>query len=122
MKFEEIELNDELETVEKLVGSSVNFPAVTVSARTNQMYFNVFACGLLPKYIKWATTTDYIIALPAKEKDRHAFATRKEPNGGGLQCYFPIVLRKEKKLKGGTYKLYKYRDGVAFKRYEPVDL
>lgn len=120
MKFEEIELNEDLELVEKLVGRSVGYPAVTVSNKSNQMYFNKHAWALLPKHVKWLTTTDYVIALPADEKDRNAFSVRREPECLGAQTFFPVALRKEKKIKDGTYKLYKYKDGVAFKRYEPI--
>ena len=43
-------------------------------------------------------------------------------NANAISACFPAYLAKIKKVKSGIYKVYKYKDGIAFKRYEPFDL
>lgn len=122
MKIEEIELDEELELIEKTFGRKVDFPAVTLTQKSAQMYFNVYARDLVPDHINWSTTTNYVVGLPTNATDKDAFHARKSWKGNGVVCFCPVALLKEKKVKEGTYKVYKYKNGFAFKRYEPLFL
>ena len=114
-RIEELTVGEELEVVEKLFSrTNATCPLVNVGEKT--FYFNQLATDVVPEYIKWFTTNDYIIGLPTTEKDKNGYKTWKA-NSATLAC-FPIKLRSAKKLKQGLYKVYKYKEGFAFKRYE----
>jgi len=45
----------------------------------------------------------------------------KSSRGAARQGYtFPKSLIDDRKVKPGCYKIYKYKDGFAFKPYEPI--
>lgn len=118
--IEELLIDDgeELELVEKLRQEPFKMPVIYVSEKT--MTFNQRSLGLVPPRVKWFTTHEYVIGLPASEDDKNGYNIRMA-NG----IYFattPSVLRNMKKLKNGWYQLYKYKNGFAFKRYDPLEL
>lgn len=124
-EFEEIDIDlEELETIEKLLNStSYNFPVAHLGETT--IYFNVKAERIIPDYIKWAVSTEYVIGLPTDKDDPTGYCTNKraclKKETSGVTTSFPVRLRKEKKIKSGTYKVYKYKNGFAFKRYEQIE-
>ena len=113
--FEEILISDEeLEEIEKRFSVYSDTPMVNVGS---QLYFNMAAASVIPKTVRWYTTSSLVIGLPTDEADIRGFKTRLV--GVGIQASVPSGLR-EKKVHRGLYKVYKYKDGFAFKRYEPV--
>ena len=121
MDFEELDIDlGELETIEKFNFSSYTYPVAHVG--DHFIYFNRFASSLVPTYIRWSVSTEYVIAAPTDKDDPNAFKTRKPFDCNNcIQATFPSRLRREKKLQTGYYKLFKYKDGFALKRYEPID-
>lgn len=115
---------DELEVIEKLNNSTM-FPFPVVHASKEMLIFNSLSEKYLPSsaWIKWFASTDYIIGIPAKQSDRNAFKIAY-PNKKRrcLTARFPDAMSKDRGLKEGYYKLYKYKDGIAFKRYEPLQV
>lgn len=113
---------EELEAIEKInVAEKFKFPVIYFGKAAS---FNGSAVdsGIVPNYINWFVSTDYVIGLPADSKDKKAFKTHKSTTGSkSIVGAFPARLRDEKKLKPGYYKLLKYKNGFAFKRYEPID-
>ena len=118
MEFEDLEiLEDELEVVEKNF-LKLNFPAVHVGKHV--MYFNVIAKKVVPEWIEWHTTPDYIVGLPTDAKNKNSYHSRLSNRCNGLLTTFPSKLKTEKALQCGVYKIYRYKDGFAFKRYEKI--
>lgn len=118
--MEEIIITENLEEIQKFgFANRFDYPVITIGEKT--IYFNRFAEHLLKDAVRWATAGEYVIGLPCDRKASNAFAARKPATGApGKIAVFPSALRDEKKIQPGTYKLYKYKDGFAFKRYEPI--
>lgn len=97
------------------------FPAVTVHGTS--IYFNRFCTSLLGKAIRWYLTGDYVIGLPPQKGDTtvDVFAIRFQGPGKGARTTFPIAMRSGKRVREGAYKVYKYKNGLAFKRHEPLE-
>ena len=116
VEFEELNFEEEdLEEVEKKFRYYINYPLVNVG---QHLYFNKASAEIIPEFIKWFTTSTLVIGLPTDEHDKNGFRTRKVR--GAVVANLPTVIGKGKKLKRGLYKIYKYKDGFAFKRYEQV--
>jgi len=113
----------ELEEIEKTFGRKFSYPAVHFG---RSVVFNGEAekAGLIGgEAIRWFVATDYIIGLPAKRDSENAFSLRLTGRKGKSKgTSFPIALLREKKLTPGYYKLLKYKNGFAFKRYEPLEV
>ena len=123
--IEEVLIDEEIEEVEKRSASysKYDFPVVTLfhTASNYSIYFNTRAARYVPGRIKWGVTSEYVIGLPAKETDKNSYPVRTcKESFAGKQSYFPSSLRNEKKIRSGQYRLYKYKDGIAFKRYEQL--
>ena len=122
--MEELNINlCELEEITKMFrNSKYDFP--TISVGTSTIYFNTYCSPLLEGKgaVKWFASTAYIIGIPVKNLENNAFTIVKQThkNCGGYLAHFPAKLKQEKKIQPGYYKLYKYKDGFAFKRYEPL--
>ena len=119
-EFEEISLADDEELEEILRvnhGYWELFPCITVCDHT--FYFNRISNAIIPKRLKWFATSELIIGLPASEVDVNSFTVRNYTHSSGKVTTFPSFMQ-QKKIKHGVYKLYKYKDGFAFKRYEPL--
>lgn len=118
--FEELVIDEgqEFEEIEKYV----NVLDTPMAVFNYGVYFNKAAQRLIPKYVKWLTNAEYVIGLPAKKDDSNAYGTYRRSDSHGVTTAFPVVLRRDKRLKLGYYKLYKYKDGFAIKRFEPIKL
>ena len=120
---EELEIIDldglEFEEIEKAV-SEYPFPTITLSSPN--LFFNRAAGKYLKdvQFVKFRTSTEYVVIVPTEEKTKTAFKLGTYTNGAKAIAY-PANL-KGCKIKRGVYKLYKYKDGFAFKRYEPLKL
>lgn len=116
----DIELEDS-EFEEVLKGASyLRFPAITLS-KYNKLYLNTSAMRYFQHdYAKFYTTSEYIIILPSKKGFENSFRLTPLSRGCGAALTIPKDME-EKKLKMGTYKLYKYKNGLCFKRYERIN-
>ena len=123
LHFEELSIDfgpEELELIKKLshVGK-FQFPVVLVGETA--IGFNRFASALVPDTVKWFCSGEYIIGLPGNGNDPDCFRAHFINSKNGCRSTsFPAAMR-EKKVKKGYYKVYKFRDGFAFKRYEPLE-
>lgn len=128
--MEEIDLGSaELEEVQKAI--SLAFPAVTVTRGDRPyFYFNVAAKPLFENFdkVKFFTTPEYIVFADGKGDWKNTFSiAEKQRRSSDKSIYYsyykaivPAAL-KEKKIQPGCYKLYKCKQGFAFKRYEPLE-
>lgn len=123
MQIEEITLDEEFELINKGGFISYDFPAVSVTDKI--IYFNTKAGRYVPDLILWSTSTNYVIGMPTDKDNRNAYLVKrkKSKKSEGPYCVatFPTALKQEKKLHNGVYKLFKYKDGIAFKRYEQIE-
>lgn len=115
----------ELELIEKgNIAEKFDFPVIYFGK--DACYFNKSAKRQLsiPRSINWFVSSEYVLALPAPENSKNAYriSTLNSKGHGGTLGTFPHRLANEKKLKQGYYKLLKYKDGFAFKRYEQIVL
>lgn len=119
-ELEELQLDEELETVERSI-SRYAFPVVSVHG--HQMFFNMHFSKLVAgiEYIRISTSPNYVVFQPAKSLSPSSFKLGKPTNYNGRACVIPAAL-KEKKIAHGVYKIYKFNDGWAFKRYEPLEV
>ena len=131
--MEEIDLGSaELEEVQKAYFCKFNFPAVSVtSGDSPYFYFNAAAKPLFEKFdrVKFFTTPEYIVFADGKGDWKNAFSIKEchpKLRDKSFSCAYyykatiPAAL-KEKKIQPGCYKLYKCKQGFAFKRYEPLE-
>lgn len=115
---------DDLEVIERL-NNQTAFPFPVVHASKSMLIFNALAEKYLPAsaWIKWFASTEYIVGMPAKPSERNAF--KISPPNKKKRCVcarFPDAMAKDRGLKEGYYKLFKYKDGIAFKRYESLEV
>lgn len=111
---------DELEAIEKYE-RAFGFPSVYMG--TDHAYFNTYASRHLRgvEAVCWFTTSEFVVFFPTTKDDPRGYSLRPN-NGSSLATRFPSALRGSKKLKSGAYKLLKYKNGFAFKRYEPLPI
>jgi hypothetical protein len=70
--------------------------------------------------VNWYLNQNYVIAMPSDAINAYR-ACVKSSRGAARQGYtFPKSLIDDRKVKTGCYKIYKYKDGFAFKPYEPI--
>lgn len=120
--FEEL-LGDvgELEEVEKMFRcAKFAFPVVYFGS--SYCCFNMHCMPLIGEYVRWFVSPEYVIGLPGSATDDNAFkvSSKRYPHSRVFSTTFPSALRNEKRISKGYYKLYKYKTGFAFKRYEQV--
>lgn len=125
MKMDNIEeLDIDLEDLEEIAKATQGFlfPVATVGEKT--IYFNIHSAPLLGDAIRWLSTPEYIIGLPAARGTKNAFNVNSTKHtSSGTRTFlarFPDVMKYEKKIQPGYYKLYRYKNGFAFKRYERI--
>lgn len=118
--MEEIIITENIEEIQKFgFDNRFDYPVITIGEKT--IYFNKLSECLVKDAVRWATAGEYVIGLPCDKSANNAFTIRKAPhNAAGKIAVFPSALRDGKKIQPGTYKLYKFKDGFAFKRYEPI--
>ena len=98
-----------------------DFPTVAVGP--GQMHMNK-AFGELLKDVNFltiCTSPKYIVFKPAKYSSSSSYALGKPKGYDGRVMIIPTALR-EKKPARGTFKVYKFGDGWAIKRYEPMEV
>ena len=126
MSMDEIRLTDkqiyDMEVVAKNLWSRYNYPVAFFGKR--QITFNTRCAHALKdiRAVQWFATGDYIIGLPAREDDPNAFYVRKNKMSNCYATALPASFISSKRIQQGCYyKVFKYRDGIAFKRFEPID-
>ena len=76
-EFEELLLeNEKLEPIERRKNHSIKIPMISVYNLT--FGFNEAAAKIVPDYIKWYKTREYIIGLPTTEFDKDNYPVRKK--------------------------------------------
>lgn len=116
-----IEIEEDFDSIEKAFGVNVlPYPACTLGE--SRIYFNRAAMDYMPstEEISYFISPNWVVikAGCGKQKNRWKLYDRKDK-----KCFlaqFPVALRREKGVKPGCYKLYKYKNGLAFNRYEPI--
>ena len=115
--MEEVYFSDDLELIDNRK-ANYKYPVVTLG--NIHIYFNSFCWEYInTKKMRVYNTTNYVVFLPATDDDMNAFVVGKNKNSNGAQMTVPFNLRKKLPNKG-YFKLYKYKDGVCIKKYEPI--
>ena len=112
-----------MEEVEKNFLAKLNFPCAYFGKK--QVSFNTL-CSPVIKHmeaIRWYATGEYIIGLPASRSDKNSFYVRRNTRSkNNYATTFPASLRITKRIGEGYYKVYKYKDGIAIKRFEAIEI
>lgn len=120
-ELEELKLDEELEDIERArIAMRYPFPVVTIS--TQNIMFNLACNSFLSDvaFIRISTSPNYVVLQPADKASATNFKLgRQSKTYSNRSMTIPAALR-EKKIQRGNYKLYKAKDGWAFKRYEPL--
>ena len=105
---------EELELIERSVAGRYNEPAVTVG--NNALYWNWAASQLLGGgLISYGLTSEYVVVLPKTKPSKTTFIARADSRGF-VHSRYPTEMRN--RVNDGTHKVFRYKDGVAFHRYE----
>ena len=99
-----------------------HYPVVSIKKNgSNYMaYLNKAAAEYLDDIGKasWYMDENYVVLLPTKAVGGYNPIYIR----GRLHGYsFPITLVRDKKVKEGHYKIYRYKSGFGFKRYERLE-
>ena len=115
-ELQQIEIGEGIDLVEKWQ-NRLRFPAITFCSTT--IYFNKLFTELLAgfEYVKYYTTTEFLIIEPCKNRDG-AFSINNLKQGS--TTVIPTHLA-SKKIRPGSYKVYRCKMGYAIKRYEPIE-
>lgn len=114
--MEELELDIELEEVVKRAHSP--FPVVYFSGNMRSCIFNNAFAVMISSwdYIRFYNSSEHIVM-------------RKGNSGNGFKlnplkrrCSMPASLCALKTVKSGYYRIYKYKDGFAVKKFEPIEV
>lgn len=92
------------------------FPAINVDERF--FTFNEASWPLVKEYkaVRYYLSKNLVAMMPCRKGSVNSFVFKIK---SGMTI--PTALQ-EYKIRPGWYKLYRYKDGVAFKRYEPIEL
>lgn len=117
--LEELSGLEGLELVDKQIqAEKFKFPVTYVGK--NFIYYNHRALPYVAdwKRVRYYVNTDYIVILPAKSGTADSFSVYH--NGSGISTVKPgnLVARQPQQ---GYYKLMRYKDGLAWKRHEPIN-
>ena len=123
-ELEELNLDGlDLEEIKRFMGG-YPFPAIT--AARDYFYCNKPFSNLLTakgyNYIKFYITPDYVILSPSSEVVENGYKishSHGNVDWDVLTVKLPASM-KEKKIRTGVFKIYKCKQGYAFKRYEPL--
>lgn len=118
--LEELSGLEGLELVDRQIqAEKFRFPVVYVGKAF--IYYNHRTLPYVEdwKRARYFINSDYIVILPAKSGTADSFSVYH--NGSGISTIKPgnLVARQP---QTGYYKLMKYKDGLAFKRLEPINL
>lgn len=114
--IQELSIDEEFEEVIKSA-NRFNFPTITFG---DTVYFNNAAVPIIPDHIKWSISPNYLIISPTKKTDINSYPVRTNGRCGKVACT-PAIIKNGKKIKPGTYRLYKCKNGFAIKRYESLE-
>lgn len=121
--MEELNLNLEFEDLDEVVkqhGGTTPFPALCISSEV--MCYSIRCNELIEHWdgVAYYLTTDYLILRNGNGSDK-AFSLTPHTRYATVQytTTFPAAL-KHKGFANGVYKLYKFKDGYAIKKAEPL--
>lgn len=119
-EIEEIALDEStIEDILPMLNTRYKFPSVTITDYS--IYWNKYCIPYIKSdRVKFKISPEYLIILPATAQDTKAFSIRPS-NYTGLITTIPRELINRKALKKGSYKAYKYKDGLAIRCYELLE-
>lgn len=106
----------DFEIVEKLFRARKS-PSICVGKTS--CYVNITGAPFIPKFFKWYVNEEWCCLKKCDEEEKNAYKARTITAGKS----FYTLIRLPSALEGavtfrGLHKLYKTKDGVAFKKYE----
>lgn len=118
--IETVNLEDEVFTslndVIKRNNGSKPYPIPCVHIGKTVLSFSKKGREYAPRSFKWLVNEKWLVMQECKETEPSAWFTSKSGDGQ-IQCRVPSSLKDDKRIIG-LHKIYKTKDGIAFKRYE----
>ena len=122
LDLEEIIIDDDsaFEDIEFRL-SKYPFPALYFGE--SNIYFNRKTTDIFrPERVKFRLSPEYLIILPAENGEENTFSVWDSTSRTDtIVSTLPANLKHRRALKRGTYKCYRYKNGLAIKRYEPLE-
>ena len=113
----------EMEEVELKFLARIDFPFAYFGKQ--QISFNTLCSPVIEhmEAIRWYATGEYIIGLPASRSDKNSFYVRQNTRSkNNYSTTVPASLRITKRIGEGYFRVYKYKDGIAIKRFEAIEI
>ena len=113
----------EMEEVEKKFLARIDFPCAYFGKQ--QISFNTLCSPVIEhmEAIRRYATGEYIIGLPASRSDKNSFYVRQNTRSkNNYSTTVPASLRITKRIGEGYFRVYKYKDGIAIKRFEAIEI
>ena len=118
--IETVNLEDEVFTsitdIRKHNNGRMPYPIPCVHIGKTVLSFPKKGREYAPRSFKWLVNDEWLVMQECKETSPRAWFTSKSSDGQ-IQCRVPAALKDDKKIIG-LHKIYKTKDGIAFKRYE----
>lgn len=104
------------------LGDARAYPTVSITQK--HVTFNRSAAKILgsPDKVKWLTSTNYILVVPADKNDSDGYCYRapgRGAGGGSHETTLPQFFVNQAKLKNGLYRCFEFKNGLVFDRYSP---
>ena len=121
--LEPIEINEE-EFEEIIFNRLSKYPYPVLQFGTQYIYFNAPCTNIFdPTHVKFQLSSEYLVILPSNGSERNAYVFQHPKNfKESRRVTFPASIKGRKAVKCGWYKCYRYKDGLAIKRYEPLEV
>lgn len=112
---------EDLLAIEKLYGGASANPVPAVCVMKEGCYFNKKAGPSVPEHIRWFVNDEWVVLKPGRKDDRNSYGVwpiKSIP--GAKHCRLPKQLEGAATFRG-VHKLYKTKDGLAFKKNEILE-
>ena len=113
----DLDMSDFTPLGEKRGKIKYSFPVITVRSN-GYAYSNAAAGGIMPDYFKWFVNDEWCVLKACAKGTPRSYKTTRHKKWKNL--YFRIPQEIGDLPICGNHKLYKTKDGVAFKKHEFV--
>lgn len=109
---------EDLELVKKVTGGD-GYPFPTISVGKVTCFLNKKAVPYVPEAFKWYVNDEWCVLKRCGKNEKNAYVPW-QAKSTGMICRLPAQLEGAPTYRG-THKLYKTKDGVAFKKSEFIE-
>lgn len=109
---------EELLAIERQGGRFDGKPIPAVCVMETHCYFNKKAGPYVPEYIRWFVNDEWVVLKTSRKDDKNSYGVWPSQHTPGAKwCTLPKQLEGAVTFRG-AHKLYKTKDGLAFRKSE----